>query len=51
MVSVLKSTIFSSVSFRKKGLEIMLSYSLGMKEAFEDDKNDNFLKSKERVFS
>ena len=51
MVSVKKSTIFSSVLFSKIGLEIMLSYGLERKEAFEDDKNVNFLKSKKWVFS
>ena len=51
MVSVKKSTIFSNVFFRKIDLEIMLSYSLERKEAFEDDKNVNFLKSKKWVFS
>ena len=51
MVSVKKSTIFSSVFFSKIGLEIMFSYSLERKEAFEDDKNVNFLKSKKWVFS
>ena len=38
MVSVKKSTIFSSVFFSKIGLEIMLGYGLERKEAFEDDK-------------
>ena len=51
MVSVKKSTIFSSVFFSKIGLEIMFSYDLERKEAFEDDKNVNFLKSKKWVFS
>ena len=46
MVSVKKSTNFSSVFFSKIGLEIMLSYGLERKEGFEDDKNVNFLKSK-----
>ena len=46
MVSVKKSTIFSSVFFSKIGLEIMLSYGLERKEAFEDDKKVSFLKSK-----
>ena len=45
MVLVKKSVIFSSVFFSKIGLEIMLSYGLERKEAFEDDKNVNFLKS------
>ena len=51
MVSVKKSTISSSVFFSKIGLEIMFSYSLERKEAFEDDKNVNFLKSKKWIFS
>ena len=42
MVSVKKSTIFFSVFFSKIGLEIMFSYGLERKEAFEDDKNVNF---------
>ena len=42
MVSVKKSRIFSSVLFGKLGLEIMLSYGLERKEAFEEDKNVNF---------
>ena len=42
MVSVKKSRIFSSVLFGKLGLEIMLSYVLERKEAFEEDKNVNF---------
>ena len=50
MVSVKKSRIFSTVSFSKIGLEIMLSYGLERKEASEDDKNVNFLKSKKWVF-
>ena len=45
MVSVKKSTIYSSVFLSKIGLEIMLRYGLERKEAFEDDKNGNFLKS------
>ena len=45
MVSVKKSTIYSSVFLSKIGLEIMLRYGLERKEAFEDDKNVNFLKS------
>ena len=44
MVSVKKSTIFSRVFFSKIGQEIVLSYGLERKEAFEDDKNVNFLK-------
>ena len=51
MVLVKKSTIFSSVFFSEIAPEIMLSYGLGRKEAFEDDKNVNFLKSKKWVFS
>ena len=51
MVSVKKSAIFSSVFFSKIGLEIMFSYGLERKEAFEDDKNVNFFKSKNGVFS
>ena len=42
MVSVKKSTIFSSVFFSKIGLEIMFTYGLERKETFEDDKNVNF---------
>ena len=42
---------FSSVFFSKIGLEIMFSYGLETKEAFEDDKNVNFVKSKQWVFS
>ena len=51
IVSVKKSTIFSSLFFRKMGLEIMFSYGLERKAAFEDDKNVNILKSKKWVFS
>ena len=51
MVSVKKSAIFSSVFLSKIGLEIMFSYLLERKETFEDDKNDNFFKSKKWVFS
>ena len=51
MVSVKKSKIFSSVFFSKIGLEIMLSYGLERKEAFDVDKNVNFLTSKKWVFS
>ena len=51
MVSVKKSVIFSSVFFSKIGLEIMFSYGLKGKEAFEDDKNLNFFKSKKWVSS
>ena len=50
MVSVKKSTIFSSVFFSKIGLEIMFSYGLEREEAFEDDENVTFLKSKKWVF-
>ena len=46
MVSVKKSALFSSVFFSKIGLEIMFSYGLERKEAFEDQKNLNFFKSK-----
>ena len=51
MVSVKKSTIFSSVFFSKINLEIKFTYGLERKETFEDDKNVNFLKSKKWVFS
>ena len=51
MVSVKKLTIFFSVFFSKRVLEIMFSYGLERKEAFEDDKNLNFFKSKKLVFS
>ena len=51
MVSVKKSTIFSSVFFSKIGLEIMLSYGLERKEGFKDDKNVHFLKLRTLVFS
>ena len=51
MVSVIKSTIFLNLFCSKVGLEIMFSYSLERKEAFEDDKNVNFLKSKKWIFS
>ena len=51
MVSVKKCALFSSVLFSKIGLEIMFSYSLERKEAFEDGKNVNFFKSKKWVFS
>ena len=52
MVLFKQSTIFSSLFFSKIGLEIMLSYMYGLerKEAFHDDKNVNFLKSKKWVF-
>ena len=51
MVSVKKSTIFCSKFFSKIGLEIMLSYGLERKEAFEDDKNVNFVNSKNWIFA
>ena len=51
MVSVKKSTIYSSVFFSEIDLGIMLSYSLERRKAFEDDKNVNFLKSQKWVFS
>ena len=50
MVSVKKSGIFSSVFFSKIGLEIMFSYGLERKEAFEDDKNVNFFQSKKNGY-
>ena len=50
MVSVKKSAIFSSVFFSKIGLEIMFSYGLERKEAFEDDKSLNFLSPKNGYF-
>ena len=46
-----KSIIFSSVFFCNIGLEIMLRYGLERKEAFEDNKNVNCLKSQKWVFS
>ena len=46
IVSVKKSTIFSSVFSIKIGLEIMFSYGLEKKKAFGDDKNLSFFKSK-----
>ena len=58
MVSVKKSTIFFSVFFSNRvleigkiGLEIMFSYGLERKEAVQDEKNVNFFKSKKLVFS
>ena len=51
MVSVKKLTIFFSVFFSKRVLEIMFSYGRERKEAFEDNKNVNFFKSKKWVFS
>ena len=51
MLSIKKLTIFFSVFFSKRVLEIMFSYGLERKEAFEDDKNVNFFTSKKWVFS
>ena len=51
MVLVKKSTIYCSVFLSKIGVEIMLSCGLERKEAFEDDKNVNFVKSLKWVFS
>ena len=51
MVSVKKSTIFFSVFFSKRVLEIIFSYGLERKEVFEDDKNGDFFKCKKWVFS
>ena len=51
MVSVKKSTIFSILFFSIIHLEIVLSYGVERKEAFEDHKNVNFLKSIKWVFS
>ena len=51
MVSVKKLTIFFIVFFSKRVLEIMFSYGLERKEAFEDDKNVNFFQSQKWVFS
>ena len=51
MFSVKKSKIFSSFFFNEIGLELMFSCSLERKEAFQDDKNVNFVKSKKWVFS
>ena len=45
-VSVKKSRIFFSVFFSNRVLEIMFSYGLERKKAFDDDKNVNFFKSK-----
>ena len=50
MVSVKKSTSFSSVFFSKIGLEIMFSYGPERKKAFDDNKNFNFFNSKKWVF-
>ena len=46
MVSVKKSTIFSSSFFNELSVEEVLSYGLEREEAFEDDENVNFLNSK-----
>ena len=51
LVSVKKSTNIYSVFFSKIGLHIMFSYGLERKEAFEEDENVNFFKSKKWVFS
>ena len=51
MVSVKKSTIFSSSFFNELSVEEVLSYGLERKEAFEDDENVNFLNSKKWVFA
>ena len=51
IVSVKKSTIFSTVFFIEIGLEIMFSYGLEKKKAFGNDKNLSFFKSKKWVFS
>ena len=51
MVSVKKSKSFCSALFSKLGLEIVLSYGLERKEAFEDNKNVNFKKFKKCVFA
>ena len=50
MVSVEKLTIFFSVFFSKRVRVIMFSYGLESKEAFEDDKNVNFLRAKNGYF-
>ena len=42
MVSVKESTIFFCAFFSKRVLEIIFSYGLERKEAFEDDKNVNY---------
>ena len=49
MVSVKKSTIFSSVFFSKNRNNVKVRSK--RKKAFEDDKNVNFLKSQKWVFS
>ena len=51
MVSVKKSTIFSSSFFNELSVEDVLSYGLERKETFEDDENVNFLNSKKWVFA
>ena len=58
MVAVKKFKIFSSLFLSKIGqetmlscVEIMLCYDLERKKAFQDDKNDNFVKSKKCLFS
>ena len=50
MVSVKKSSIFSSVFFSKLDLDVMFSYGLERKETFEDDKSLNFLGAKNGYF-
>jgi len=50
MVSVKKSKNFSSLFLSKIVLELMLSYGLERKEAFQDDKNV-FRKGQNWVFS
>ena len=51
IVSVKKSTIFSSLFFRKMCLEIMFSYGPERKKAFDDKRNFNFFNFKKWVFS
>ena len=51
MVAVKKFKIFSSLFLSKIGLEIMLSCGLEGKEAFQDNKNVNFVKCEKWVFS
>ena len=50
MVSVKKSGIFSSVFFSKIGLEIMFSYRLERRKAFEDEKNVIFFNPENGYF-
>ena len=57
MVAVKKFKIFPSLFLSKIGLETMLScveimlcYDLEREKAFQDDKNDNFVKSKNVYF-